>query len=683
MRQLLKGLFLVLFLAFLGIASERAAFAKTVQDVITAPLRSYSIRSMIDSDRVFSTADGKCYVADWSGSGEQFFRFEACTVGNVSGYRILSASTGKALTVRSAYAGTEVTLAPRRKDIYQVWLVQYMKNGSMEFLCAANRKYVISMRGDDKTPGTGLVLSPNNHSTARQWTIAPGVIQSATIGMNRKTVTVKATLSKVMPSDDGRIYLIALAPYAQSPKNGIVVASAKAGLRVTLKAELGAGTNRSLLQKKLLLVRKYKGYYFPISNGYFITNPENAATNTKEFPTAKTKKGLKVQLSESCIQLTKDLGVSHAVVDFPLEIFLNGYGCSYVYEGKSYQFSASALTGLVGQLRKVRETGTVVTGIFYLHDRTLTDYILPTAVSGRRYWNAHTFALNTANAKRKTLEALFSCLAEVLTKDDILVANWVFSNEVDQFGYYNYSGDISYAQYHESLADSFRMFNAAVKSKWKNARTYISLDHNWNISTDVTYPGLYLMEDFQKDLAAEGAVHWDMAMHPYPSPEMDCRFWRGSYYVTNDGYSRQITMANAGIFAKYIKSTYGQDVHIIMSETGLCAVDSYGAEREEDQAAAVALAYYLTEFDPNIDMIGIHREMDEANGEWKLGLYRWDNLTFAKSSERLAAEVFRYMDTSDWKKYVGKYAACISKKEDWPSIIRSYGLEFSEATLRR
>ena len=121
-----------------------------------------------------------------------------------------------------------------------------------------------------------------------------------------------------------------------------------------------------------------------------------------------------------------------------------------------------------------------------------------------------------------------------------------------------------------------------------------------------------LTADFHKDLAGEGAVHWDLAMHPYPSPEMDCRFWNRTAFVTDSGSSGQITMANARAFAEYIKKTYGKSTHIIMSETGICALDQDGTNRVNDQAAAVALAYYLTEFDSNIDMIGIHREMDEA-----------------------------------------------------------------------
>lgn len=643
----------------------------------TPPSKSYSIRSLSDSDRVLAVEGETLFQADWAGGSGQYFRLQSTKVGGVSGYRILSVATGKAVTPQGVFAGANVTLAKSRADICQLWKVRYMRKGSIEFICVANTQLALSVKGGSKEPGTGLALQINKDKAYQNWVLAPGTIKSALIGTNHKTVTVKGTFTRVMPSDDGRIYLLALPPYSESPLSaGRVVASVNAATKVTIKANLNAGTADSLLQKKLFLARKYKGYYLPITNGYYITNPERASSNNRSFPKAETKKGLKLVLSDAALRTGQELNTSHVVVDFPIEAFLNGYGYSYEYEGKNYQFS-TAITGYANRLREVRAMGAVVTGIFYLSNRSFTDCILPTAVSGIHYRDAVIFALNTANEGRKRLEALFSCLAEVFTKKDILVANWVYGNEVDQYNVYHYAGELSYFQYHEALAEGFRMFNTAVKSKWQNARTYLSLDHNWNLSFRLngTYPGIQLTEDFDRDLRGEGAVHWDMAMHPYPSPEMDCRFWKRSFYVTDSGYTQQVTMANAKAFCAYIKATYGQDVHIIMSETGICAYDQYGTEYLEEQAAAVALAYYLAEFDPNIDMIGFHREMDEAGSAWRLGLYEYDGYRFLEESARPAATVFRYMDTPERQVYVDSYAKTAGY-EDWPAAVSSFGLVF-------
>ena len=112
-----------------------------------------------------------------------------------------------------------------------------------------------------------------------------------------------------------------------------------------------------------------------------------------------------------------------------------------------------------------------------------------------------------------------------------------------------------------------------------------------------------------------------------------------------------------------------------MSETGLCAVDGNGTTREAEQAAAVALAYYIAEAVPNIDMIGFHREMDEAGSPWQLGLYRWDGLAFQASSARPAAEVFRYMDTPQKEQRTNAYAP-YAGGQSWADVLSQFGLTF-------
>ena len=389
-----------------------------------------------------------------------------------------------------------------------------------------------------------------------------------------------------------------------------------------------------------------------------------ASTRLTAFPTParKTKKGLKTTLRTVDINQAKALNCSHVVLDFPLEVFLSGSSYSYNYEGKTYNFSTS-VTGYKNLIKQYSSAGIVVTGVFYLSNRSMTDYILPSAVSGAKSGSGVIFALNTENSNRKKLEALFACLADEWTKDGCMVANWVFGNETDQYITYNYSGNISYDQYHEAFADAFRMFNASVKSRWRNARTYISLDHNWGFpntsewtKTYKTYPGLYLTQDFDKDLKNQGGIHWDMAMHPYPSPEQDCKVWVRSSAVTNSGTSKQITPLNMSYFASYLKKTYGSGMHVILPESGLSS--KYGSTNQEDQqACAVAYSYYLAEFNSNIDMYGYHREMDksgETSGGWYMGLYHADGKdTYTKPKK--SADVFKYMDTKSYSSHVSSY----------------------------
>ncbi len=469
------------------------------------------------------------------------------------------------------------------------------------------------------------------------------------------------------------LQLFAVPSYATK----VSVKSSKKTLKVSGKTiscsiPLNLGTSDSVLQKKFLFAAKNGDSWKNASNSFYIQNPQAAARITTAFPKPArgTKKGLKSQiLSSEYRNKITELNCSHVAVDFPLEIFLDGSGLPYRYNGKTYYFSTAVLD-FQEALRKICSKGIVVTGVFYLSDRNLTEYMPPEAARGSRSGRA-TFNVNTSNSNRLRLEALFSCLADKLCSNGSFVANWVFGNEINHYSLYNYSGDISYARYVKYNADAFRMFNTAVKSRVKNARTYFSFDHNWNLSfrLEGSYKGRTLLKSINAYLKKQGAIHWDIALHPYPSPELDPRFWNRSRLATDSGTPEQYTMLNMRKLSKWIKNIYGKSVHIILPETG---ISSYyqGREMESEQAAAVAYAYYLAEFDPNIDMIAIHREKSDPSEEaqgFHVSLYR-----SSFSNPKKSAKVFRYMDTKKYKTYASPYLKYINSASSWSSIVKGF-----------
>lgn len=473
-------------------------------------------------------------------------------------------------------------------------------------------------------------------------------------------------------SDGTEAYLFAVPSYVTSLKGYEPVASlaVKSG-DVTLSAPLMKGTASSLLQKKFYIAVKSGSSYKIASNAYYIQNPEASASNKEAFPTAKrgTKKGLKTQITTSTfINKAVDLKCSHVIADFPLEAFLGGHGLRYTYEGTVYEFSSS-IFAYQSYLKQLNDKGIVVTGIFYLSDPSMTKYMLPTAAAGDKS-RSIIFALNTVNSNRKELEALFSCLGYYFTSGGARMANWVFGNESNQYRTYCFSGSVSYDTYIKHYCDSYRMFNTAVKSQYANARTYICFDHNWNLSFDLagSYNGKRVLASIAKQLKAEGDIHFDVSLHPYPSPEQDPRVWVKSNLVSMSADTQQYVPMNMSYVASYIKKTYGKDVHIILPETGINS-RYQGREMQAEQAAGVAYAYYKTEFDPNIDMIAIHRDLDDTNeyhDGFYLGLY---GSSF--SNPRKAAEVFKYMDTKSWSKYTKSCLSTIGISS-WGAVISGF-----------
>ncbi|MCR5294445.1 MAG: RICIN domain-containing protein [Lachnospiraceae bacterium] len=624
------------------------------------------IESASDSDRVLGMSSDNLVSADLTLEDSQKLTIEPIHVDGVpDGYYVrLAASNGKVVDVVGGKTvnGQNVRFYQWNGSDAQLWHPLENADGTTSFLNKKDQNMTLDIRNCSKDYGTNIQLYTNKSIDVQKWYLASLRITQALIGSDHNTVTVKASGS-IQSSDDGKAYLFAVDPYVSSISGKGPVASGTLSSDLAITASLNKNNAASLLQKKLYVAVKKNGVYRIISNAYYITNPEAAATQTTAFPTSRraTKKGLKLSLNQ--LSYAKDLKCSHAAIDMPIEVFLNASGdrTSYNYEGNTYTFYN--VNGYKSMLKSFKDAGIVVTGIFYLSDKSKTAFMEPEARSGSNLGSAVLLGLNTRDSGRKQVEALFSCLAEAFTKDGILVANWILSNEVDQYIIYNYSGDLGYNLYHESLAEQYRLFNAAIKSRWSNARCYISLDHNWNFtgsqkqSMDYRwYQGMSLVRDFNQDLTRQGRVHWDIAMHPYPSPEQDCRFWLRTYSVLDLGTTPQVTMLNASSWAAYIKNTYGNDTHIIMSETGISSKFPYNGKIHDQtnyHAAAVAFAYYQAEFDGNIDEIDIHRLIEdsgEAAGGFYLGLYETNGRT-----AKPAAAVFRDMDTKNWNSVTKNY----------------------------
>ena len=658
---------------YTGSATQKFQTAVPAQATQTTTAFTCRIRSAYNTDRTVHLLDNSTannaniQLYDFTGHVATSFKFVPVTYKSKANYYYrIETNNGKVLDVSGgkAASGANIRQMPWTGAAGQIWFLTYNSDGTTTIGSALGSGYCLAAASATDKNKTNIILASNKGQSHQKWYLAGQLIKSCSISSSdNSTVTVTSSGIK-QASDDGKAYLFAVAPYQDTLSGASPLTSVSLQTSMTFKTKLNKNTSASVLQKKFYVAVKYKGVYRIVSNSYYITNPQMASTRLTAFPTParKTKKGLKTTLRTADINQAKALNCSHVVLDFPLEVFLSGSSYSYKYEGKTYNFSTS-VTGYKNLIKSYSSAGIVVTGVFYLSNRTMTDYILPSAVSGARAGNGVIFALNTENSNRKKLEALFACLADEWTKDGCMVANWIFGNETDQYITYNYSGNISYDQYHEAFADAFRMFNASIKSRWRYARTYISLDHNWGFPNTAewttnyrTYPGLYLTQDFNKDLKNQGAIHWDMAMHPYPSPEQDCKIWVRSSAVTNSGTSKQITPLNMSYFASYLKKTYGSGIHIILPESGLSS--KYGSVNQEDQqACAVAYSYYLTEFNSNIDMYGYHREMDksgETAGGWWMGLYHADGKdTYTKPKK--SADVFKYMDTKSYSSHVSSY----------------------------
>lgn len=441
--------------------------------------------------------------------------------------------------------------------------------------------------------------------------------------------------------------------------------------KITLKAPLGMNTAGCLINKKLIVGIKNGSGYSPVTKGMYITNPEAAATNTRAFPTTSTKKGL--QVNPYMPEDAAELGVKHSVVNVVLNnIPCQSGGISYNYNGKIWHMDMGYIYSLDQIFAQQAANGSVISAILLMQwDSEWSDLII---ASGRT--PGHSFyGLNAeTKAAREQLAAIFSFLAERYSGSSYNVVNWILGNEVDDYTDYNWCGNIGLNEYAAYYAHAFRLLYNSTKSKYSNARVYISLDHVWNYPRNYGFKGMELFNAFVAELQAEGDINWNIAFHPYPNPITSPNFWKNTQGVSNSSSSAIFTMLNLRSLTDYIRNTYGSQHRFILSETGFTSW-SGGVTDEKLQAAAIAYGYYLAEFNDMVDSFCVHRHVDnttETNRGLYLGLWYTDPaLIESATTKKLSWSVFKYMDTSQGAAYTN-FALPIIGADSWNSIVPGY-----------
>ena len=138
---------------------------------------------------------------------------------------------------------------------------------------------------------------------------------TATIGQciisGGNQITVVASASGV-PSDDGNLYLFEMKPYQNSitGRSDFCAVAANAPT-VTFVTSLDQGTANSKLYSKFVVAAVQGGAFVPVSQEFYITNPEALATHNAVNPVPTSIKGLTAD-NVAMFTMT-DLGVQHEV----------------------------------------------------------------------------------------------------------------------------------------------------------------------------------------------------------------------------------------------------------------------------------------------------------------------------------------------------------------------------------
>lgn len=512
----------------------------------------------------------------------------------------------------------------------------------------------------------------------------PGIARITSCRLSSKTrVKVTAVLDRPELVPGSRCYLFAL-PFSNStilPGSRPVQSRAKSGT-MTFSIPLNQKKSSSRLYARFVVAMKNTdGSYTAISGSRCVSNPGKAARYRYKFPTAASKKGL--QVCAGMLEDAAELNVRHSTLNIVFTEMISTAAESnktasiaYKYHGRTYWFRKSVIHSYDRQLKSLKQSGTIISGILLLGWRDdLVHLIYP---DGREKGHAF-YAWNTAEKDaREQLQAAISFLANRYSSSKrARIVNWIVGNEVNNYKVYNYAGKKTISQYAAIYADAFRLTYNTAASVYKNARVYISLDHLWNTTTvPGTYASRKMLDSFVQKLDRHGHIPWNLAYHPYSSPLTEPKFWENkNHQLTDSLTSPVINMGNIGLLTSYIRNTYGANTRIILSEQGFTSVQKK-KKVEKEQSAAIVYSYYLTEADDMIDSFIMNRHVDhevEVAQGLNLGLWTTDG----KANPEWAARkkdswnVFKYMDTNQSPAVAAPALAEIGAS-DWSQLVAGY-----------
>lgn len=464
----------------------------------------------------------------------------------------------------------------------------------------------------------------------------PLAITSCELSQNREHVTINAALAEEhdYPSDD--IYLLALDTNisANEPINSQPVASGKmqdSGISFDVSYQ------DSMLFQKFVIAYKQDNAYIPISNTHYITNPQVLASYTDRGAEVSSKKGLQIEdYAESL-----ELGTKHAVLNWTASMLLtdnSSNGIPYEYRGVTYYFNPEVIEHNDAMVAGYTKAGVRVTVILLLPNDNIT-VTTPMRYEGSSAANYSSFNTSSEDGCRM-FEALMSFLAGHYNDKERLVNGWILGNEVNSPGIWNYAGGTDLDTYIQSYADAFRICYNAAKSTNQYANVYISLDHNWNHDIDGASTAYFssrsVLDTFYAKMNEQGQVVFQIAYHCYPQNLPNPSFWNDSK-ATDSVDTTYVTFRNLHVLTDYVKSFYGTDYTIMLSE------QSFNSTKGEAvQAAAYAYAYYMCEGNDMIEAFIYGRQYDHPI-ELAEGC-RW-GLSDSSHNKRLIWDVFQFIDT--------------------------------------
>ncbi len=504
-------------------------------------------------------------------------------------------------------------------------------------------------------------------------------IESCLINTETGKIDITMKAENLAISDDGYYYLFEEKTYQKELATSEYIIEDQKDVELTFSVNLNYNTTASRLFSKFVVAVKKDGTYLPITKPHYITNPEAIAKYTPSFGDTKSKKGLLVDPEKLRTTELDDLGVRHAAYNIPLSRILgptsNDYypTVHYTYNGKSYAFNGQIIAEYDYIFTSLTNRGIITTAIVLNDISSRPELIHPKARSGG---HAPYYAFNaTDESGTESIAAIASFLANRYSGTGHgKVMNWVIGNEINARSEWNHIEHMDTASYVDEYARAFRIFYNALLSVNGNARVYISLDQQWGKSlySKNGYASKDILDEFNRNLKAEGNIDWGLAQHPYNYPLTSAKAWssggRAASYVLETENTPVITIKNLHVLTNYLqkpemRTDDGEVRHLILSEMGYTSTQG-----QELQSASFVYAYKVIEANQYVDSMLFSRETD-APEEVSQGLAL--GICTVGGGRKSIYEAFKYVDTPEAAKYTD-FALRVIGVTSWDQVIQKH-----------
>lgn len=506
-----------------------------------------------------------------------------------------------------------------------------------------------------------------------------GSIESCLINTETGKIDITMKAKDLAISDDGYYYLFEEKTYQTELETSEYIIEDQKDVELTFSVNLNYNTTGSRLFSKFVVAVKKDGAFLPITRPHYITNPEAIAKYMPSFGDTKSKKGLLVDPEKLRTTELDDLGVRHAAYNIPLSRILgptsNDYypTVHYTYNGKSYAFNGQIIAEYDYIFTQLTNRGIITTAIVLNDISSRPELIHPKARSGG---HAPYYAFNaTDESGTETIAAIASFLANRYSGTGHgKVMNWVIGNEINARSEWNHIEHMDTASYVDEYARAFRVFYNAFLSVNGNARVYISLDQQWGKSlySKNGYASKDILDEFNRNLKAEGNIDWGLAQHPYNYPLTSAKAWsssgRAASYVLETENTPVITIKNLHVLTDYLqkpemRTDDGEVRHLILSEMGYTS-----SQGQELQSASFVYAYKVIEANQYVDSMLFSRETD-APEEVAQGLAL--GICTQGGGRKSIYEAFKYVDTPESAQYTD-FALRVIGVSSWDQIIKKH-----------